>query len=209
VRASAAANGDDPALQADAQARIVPKFHWTMLTPYLYTALLVYMSTLAGNFSISGAVFFILFLLHSFAYYGYRIYDDPIDMLTDKRRYNKSLFLRRLFLWLFVLVGITYFVGVIFVRVSYDYEDGKLVHLENKESLKQDMIALERSMSKIIPDFLSNWTIFRAVLVLVFAIGLIFIQWSEEAYAEVNDEALMTVYTDIYREKWQKVGQNG
>jgi hypothetical protein len=108
-----------------------------------------------------------------------------------------------------VLVAITYFVGVIFVRVSYDYEDGKLVHLENKESLKQDMIALERSMSKIIPDFLSNWTIFRAVLVLVFAIGLIFIQWSEEAYAEVNDEALMTVYTDIYREKWQKVGQNG
>jgi magnesium-transporting ATPase (P-type) len=180
-----------------------------MLTPYLYTALLVYMSTLAGNFSISGAVFFILFLLHSLAYYGYRVYDDPIDMLTDKRRYNKSLFLRRLFLWLFVLVGITYFVGVIFVRVSYDYEDGKLVHLENKESLKQDMIALERSMSKIIPDFLSNWTIFRAVLVLVFAIGLIFIQWSEEAYAEVNDEALMTVYTDIYREKWQKVGQNG
>lgn len=180
-----------------------------MLTPYLYTALLVYMSTLAGNFSISGAVFFVLFLLHSFAYYGYRIYDDPIDMLTDKRRYNKSLFLRRLFLWLFVLVGITYFVGVIFVRVSYDYEDGKLVHLENKESLKQDMIALERSMSKIIPDFLSNWTIFRAVLVLVFAIGLIFIQWSEEAYAEVNDEALMTVYTDIYRDKWQKVGQNG
>jgi magnesium-transporting ATPase (P-type) len=167
------------------------------------------MSTLAGNFSISGAVFFFLFMLHSYAYYGFRVYDDPVDMLTDKRRYNKSTVLRKIFLWLFVLVAITYFIGVIFVRVSYDYEDGKLVHLDNKESLKQDMIALERSMSKIIPDFLSNWTIFRAVLVLVFAILLIFIQYSEESFAVENDEALMTVYTDIFRDKWQRVMANG
>ena len=43
-----------------------------MVTPYIYTCLLLYMACLAGYFSISGAAYFFLFILHTFAYYGYR-----------------------------------------------------------------------------------------------------------------------------------------
>jgi preprotein translocase subunit SecG len=122
-------------------------------------------------------------------------------MLTRQRASNKSVILRRIFLWLFVLVAVAFFIMVIVVRVSYDYEDGKLVQVDAKESLKQDMIALERSMGKVIPDFLSNWTIVKACVVLVFAVLLVFIQYSEENYAEKSDESLKTTYADIYYEK--------
>ena len=72
VRASAGENGSDGALNNNAQEKIVPRFHWTMVVPYVYTTLLLYMSTLQGYFSLSGAAFFFLFLLHSYAYYGFR-----------------------------------------------------------------------------------------------------------------------------------------
>lgn len=111
-------------------------------------------------------------------------------MLTTKRAHNKSLILRRMFLWLFVIVALAFFILVIIVRIGYDYEDNKLLQLDekDKDSLKQDMIALERSMNKIIPEFLSNWTIVKACVVLLFAIGLIFIQYFEESYAESSDQ---------------------
>lgn len=43
-----------------------------MLMPVLYTALLLYMACLAGYFSLSGICFFALFIMHSYAYYGFR-----------------------------------------------------------------------------------------------------------------------------------------
>ena len=50
----------------------VGKFHWTMLMPPLYTFLLLFMSCISGYFTLSGAAYFILFIMHSFAYYGFR-----------------------------------------------------------------------------------------------------------------------------------------
>jgi len=38
----------------------------------VYTLLLLLMSVIVGYFTVSGAIFFCLFLLHSAAYYGFR-----------------------------------------------------------------------------------------------------------------------------------------
>ena len=51
---------------------VTSRFHWTQAMPWLYTTLLLFMSCLSGYFSISGLVFFILFIFHSFAYYAFR-----------------------------------------------------------------------------------------------------------------------------------------
>ena len=51
---------------------VLNRFHWTSLMPLLYTLILLFMACLSGFFSISGLVFFSLFLLHSFAYYAFR-----------------------------------------------------------------------------------------------------------------------------------------
>jgi hypothetical protein len=40
---------------------------------------------------------------------------------------------------------------------------------EDKERLRKDEIQLERSLSKIIPDFFSYWTIARAIVVVAAA----------------------------------------
>lgn len=48
------------------------RFHWTQAMPLLYTLLLLFMACLSGFFSISGLVFFFLFVFHSFAYYAFR-----------------------------------------------------------------------------------------------------------------------------------------
>lgn len=48
------------------------RFYWTSLIPLLYTLILLFMACLSGFFSISGLIFFSLFLLHSFAYYAFR-----------------------------------------------------------------------------------------------------------------------------------------
>ena len=57
---------------AGSQGSALGRFHWTMLMPVLYTALLLYMACLAGYFSLSGICFFVLFIMHSYAYYGFR-----------------------------------------------------------------------------------------------------------------------------------------
>ena len=57
---------------AAAPNQAVGKFHWSMLMPPLYTFLLLFMSCISGYFTLSGAAYFILFIMHSFAYYGFR-----------------------------------------------------------------------------------------------------------------------------------------
>ena len=52
--------------------RILGRFHWTILVPYVYSFTLILFSCIVGYFSISGLVLFILFLLHGFAYFMFR-----------------------------------------------------------------------------------------------------------------------------------------
>ena len=67
-KAEAGQNGDG------ATEFVFGRFHWASLMPAVYTALLLFLSVLTpgGYFTISGLVFFILFIVHCFAYYGYR-----------------------------------------------------------------------------------------------------------------------------------------
>jgi len=105
-------------------------------------------------------------------------------MLTDKRDLNKSFILRRAFKWGLTVVSVVYFAFVLTVRISYDYEDARLAtQMDDKYGVKMDQISLERNVSKIVPDFLSNWAIFKAVLVVIFAIALFFVQSSEDEHA--------------------------
>jgi len=86
---------------------------------------MLYMSCLVGYFTISGLCFFVLFILHSYAYYGYRDSNDPIDMLTSKRAGNKSTLLRKIYLWSNIVVSLSYTAVLIIGRVTYEYTEVK------------------------------------------------------------------------------------
>jgi hypothetical protein len=155
-----------------------------MLMPILYTALLLYMACLAGYFSLSGICFFVLFIMHSYAYYGFRDSWDPIDMLTNLRAGNKSILLRKIFKWCFIIVSLSYLAVLIVGRIQFEYiEVRTMMQDEDKERLRKDEIQLERNLSKIIPDFFSYWTIARAIVVVAAAFFMIKIQHEEEEEA--------------------------
>jgi hypothetical protein len=110
--------------------------------------------------------------------------DGPIDMLTNKREMNKTSVLQSIFLWSFFIFSIIYFIVVASCRIVYDYEDSKMRHtMQDRFGLKMDEISMERGANKLIPDFLSNWAIVKSVIVLLFSVGLFFIQKSSDSYA--------------------------
>jgi hypothetical protein len=120
VRASSYAGGpgaDVSGPAAGTQGSALGRFHWTMLMPILYSILLLYMACLAGYFSLSGICFFVLFILHSYAYYGFRDSWDAIDMLTNIRAGNKSVLLRIIFKWCFIIVSLSYLAVLIVGRI--------------------------------------------------------------------------------------------
>lgn len=169
-----------------------------MLIPPLYTAILLFMSFF-GYFSLSGIAFFLLFIMHSFAYYGFRESNDPIDMLTNMRHMNKSLLLRRIFKWSFIAVSLSYLAVVIIGRITYEYTEVKtMIQDEDKERLHKDEIVLERNLGKIIPNFFSIWTIVFGILVVAAAFALLKIQQVEEDEALLVDQACVMTYFDIH-----------
>jgi len=138
------------------------------------------MSCLTSYFSVSGSIFFLLFILHTFAYYSFRANDEPIDMLTPRRWKNKNFFLREVFKWIFFAVSLSYAVVWFIGRLSFEYDELKgMLQEDERENAHKDELALERSLSKVIPDFLSNWTIFRVFLLLLPSIALFKIQQEE------------------------------
>lgn len=68
----------------------VGKFHWSMLMPPLYTFLLLFMSCISGYFTLSGAAYFILFIMHSFAYYGFRG-KSKFDLIASFEQFNNII----------------------------------------------------------------------------------------------------------------------
>ena len=93
------------------------------------------MSCFAGYFSISGAVYFVLFIIHSFAYYGFRskllffnlidnlVIDEPIDMITPVRKLNKTSLPREIFKWLYMTASALYFVVEIIGSLLIEYNE--------------------------------------------------------------------------------------
>jgi hypothetical protein len=93
------------------------------------------MSCFAGYFSISGAVYFIIFIIHSYAYYGFRskyhihkniiylVYDEPIDMITPVRKLNKTNLPREIFKWLYMSASALYFIVEIIGSILIEYNE--------------------------------------------------------------------------------------
>lgn len=61
---------------------------------------------------------------------------------------------------------------------------------------------MEKFLSKIIPDFFSYWTIFRAIIVVTAAFLLITIQREEQEEATREDASCLNLYKDIHYSKW-------
>lgn len=167
--------------------------------PSLYTLLLLFMSCISGYFSLSGSIYFILFIMHSFAYYGLRAANDPIDMLSNIREHNKSLILRSIFKWSLLTVSLAYLATNIIGRITFEYTEVRtMMQDEDRERLKKDEINLERSLNKIIPDFFSYWTIACGIIMVGAAFALFKIQQIEEEEAERVDQACLDLYRDIH-----------
>jgi len=177
---------------------VLGRFHWTLLMPYLYTFLLLMMSCLLGYFTISGGIYFCLFILHSYAYYGYRDYDDPVDMLSSIREKNKLLTLRYVFKWSLLVMTSLYFLLLIVGHSTAEYTEIKTMMLdEDHERLRKTEIEFKRQMDKIIPDFLSYWHFAIGIVMIGAAIALFKIQSEEALEAEKVDRSCKEVYRDI------------
>lgn len=157
-----------------APSTVLGSFHWTLLMPYLYTLLLVLVSCVLGHFSVSGAVFFALFILHSFAYYGYRDYNDPIDILTSARDANKSTRLRQIFKWALLVAAGAYLAVLLVAHAGAEYTDVRvMLQDEDQERLRRHELLFEKELDKMIPDCLSYWNFLVAAVLLV-ASGALF-----------------------------------
>jgi heme exporter protein D len=96
--------------------------------------------------------------------------------------------LRKIFLWSNIVVSLSFLAVLIIGRVTYEYAEVKeMMQEEDKERLRKDEISLERTLSKIIPDIFSYWTLGRAILVVLASLFLIEIQKQEEDEAELVD----------------------
>jgi heme exporter protein D len=123
-------------------------------------------------------------------------------MLTSMRANNKSVLMRKVFLWSNVVVSLSYLAVLIIGRVTYEYTEVKeMMQDEDKERLRKDEINLERNLSKIIPDIFSLWTLAKAIVVVLSAFFLIEIQKQEEDEAQLVDQACYNTYVDIYYQR--------
>lgn len=76
-----------------------------MLNKYLFTVTLIFMAT--SHFNLIGMFYLCLFIIHSMAYYTFRTYDEPIDIiLRDNRRRKNKLDLRWFFAYTQVIVSL-------------------------------------------------------------------------------------------------------
>jgi len=141
--------------------------------PWLYTTLLLLMSCILGYFTISGGIYFLLFLLHSFAYYGFRDRHDPVDMLSSMRERNKSTTLRQIFKWALLVISSLYLVVLIVGHSTVEYTDIKIMMLdEDHERLRKNQIEFKRFMDKLVPNFLSYWHFLLGGVMLIAAVAL-------------------------------------
>ena len=123
-------------------------------------------------------------------------------MLTNLRAGNKSVLLRKIFKWCFIIVSLSYLAVLIVGRIQFEYiEVRTMMQDEDKERLRKDEIQLERNLSKIIPDFFSYWTIARAIVVVAAAFFLIKIQHEEEEEAQLVDQACLNTYQDKHHSR--------
>jgi hypothetical protein len=155
------------------------------------------MSCFSGYFTLSGCAYFLLFIAHSFAYYGFRISDDPIDIRTDKRKLTKSSLPRTFFKWAFIGVSVCYFVILLMGRITYEYSEVKTMMGDTDHKVKSEEVALERAYNKVIPDFFSTWTVIKSIVMMGFALILIPLQEYEQQEAELNDEELQEDLKDL------------
>jgi hypothetical protein len=73
-------------------------------------------------------------------------------------------------------------------RLFLEYNEVRtLIQDEERESVRREEIALERSFSKIIPNYFSYWTLAQAIIATAAAFLLIKIQIEEEEEASLVD----------------------
>lgn len=94
-------------------------------------------------------------------------------MLSDKRKYNKSLFLREVFKWAFLAAAVIYLLVQLIGRAAKEFDEIKgMLQDADKEAATRDEYALDRELNHFISDFDSWWNMLRALLVLVASIAL-------------------------------------
>jgi len=94
-------------------------------------------------------------------------------MLTKLREKNKATIWRVIFKWAFLITSCTYFAALLVGHVISEYTEVKsMMQDEDKERLRYDEMQYEKTMYKIIPDFLSYWNYLWAILLIGAAASL-------------------------------------
>lgn len=94
-------------------------------------------------------------------------------MLSDQRKYNKSLIAREVFKWAFLLAAVAYLLVQIVGRAAKEYDELKgMIQDSDKEAATKDEYWLDRTLNHVISDFDSWWNMVRAVLVVAAALFL-------------------------------------
>ena len=131
-------------------------------------------------------------------------------MLSNLRHKNKSVLARTIFKWAFLVMTIVYLLVVIIGHSTAEYTEIKTMMLdEDRERLRRNELNFERTLEKIIPDFLSYWHFALGIIMLGAAILLFKIMTEEAAEAKKVDESCVEVYRDIHYSNNNPLGSIG
>ena len=120
-------------------------------------------------------------------------------MLTCIRARNKSVILRKVFKWAFIVASSLYLLVLVVAHAGAEYTDVRqMMQDEDHERLAKNEEIWERELDKIIPDCLSYWNFLIGAILLGASLSLIKIQAEEEEEASKVDVACAEYYREIH-----------
>lgn len=119
-------------------------------------------------------------------------------MVSHMREKNKSLVLRYVFKWGLLVVSLAYLLILVMGHITAGYTEVKTMMLdEDKEQLRRNEVNFERTLNKVIPNFLSYWNFGFSIVMVGVAFALFKIQQVEEEEGKKVDLACLDIHKDI------------
>jgi hypothetical protein len=87
---------------------------WTAFNKYVYSGLLIFMATF--HFNLLGFLYFLLLIIHTLAFYAFRVSEQQIDYLLVRRR-DRKIDIRQFFAYTFSFVSGLAMIGIFTMKI--------------------------------------------------------------------------------------------
>jgi hypothetical protein len=123
------------------------------------------------HLNLLGFLYFVLFLLHTFAYYSFRTSDSPFDYLLKEPRLGK-VNIRTLFCYSNIVISSIALITIMVLKIMLHMsgQDANAFDTQTTTSKGRDF----STMARLIPDFDSLYTLFGVILAFLFSLVMLF-----------------------------------